>query len=91
MASSKRRYCKYCKEYVAANRGSPNHAMHLVLTIFTLGLWLPIYLIASLNQTHNCVRCGAVTTGVMDKLAFWALALLVPVMFLIVMAAMWSR
>lgn len=31
-----------------ANGGGTNHALHLVLTLFTCGLWLPIWLIAAI-------------------------------------------
>jgi len=31
-----------------ANGGGTNHALHLVLTLFTCGLWLPIWIIAAI-------------------------------------------
>lgn len=31
-----------------ANGGGANHALHLVLTLFTCGLWLPIWIIAAI-------------------------------------------
>jgi hypothetical protein len=43
-----------------------NHILHLLLSVFTGGLWLPVWLIIACT-THNpslaCVICGSVAIG----------------------------
>jgi hypothetical protein len=36
---------------VAGHR--PNHVLHLLLTVFTLGLWLPVWLLLSITQKEQ--------------------------------------
>jgi hypothetical protein len=38
------RYCSYCDAMVTATQRQPNHILHLLLAVFTLGLWLPVWL-----------------------------------------------
>lgn len=44
-----------------ANGGGTNHALHLVLTLFTCGLWLPIWIIAAIfgGRGGSSVAIGA--------------------------------
>lgn len=47
---------------VLAEAASPNHILHLLLSIVTLGVWLLVWLIlAAQPKTFRCTSCGAVT------------------------------
>jgi len=44
-----------------AVKQGPSHGLHLIATIFTAGLWLPIWLllgIISMFGAFRCARCG---------------------------------
>jgi hypothetical protein len=58
-AEHAQRFCDRCNEYVLAVRGGPNHILHLLLSILTVGLWVPIWLIVSLQVGGwRCSKCG---------------------------------
>ena len=53
-------FCKSCQGKRMAQAPSPNHILHLLLTLITFGLWLPIWILVSLfsgGQFH-CTHCG---------------------------------
>lgn len=53
------RYCKGCKCQVAAEYQAPVLITHAALTVFTLGLWLPIGILVAMFGGHwACLRCG---------------------------------
>jgi hypothetical protein len=39
----------------------PNHVLHLLLTVFTAGLWGVVWLLLAAGSAGNyrCTRCGA--------------------------------
>jgi hypothetical protein len=56
------RYCPACGRQGVAVRSSPNHVLHLLLTILTVGFWFPVWLLlAILGGTWNCQACGTRT------------------------------
>lgn len=55
-------YCDRCKEQVQATRSTPNHVLHFLLLLFTMGVWLPVWLLITLNAGTigwRCVKCGS--------------------------------
>jgi len=59
-----RRYCPEDDRMVLAEKPSTNHLLHLILTIFTAGLWLIPWVLVSMNAASNpyrCPHCGEVT------------------------------
>jgi len=55
-------YCKRCNKQVMIRRKGTNHVLHLLLTLFTAGLWLLIWIPASIRiGGWRCVQCGAKT------------------------------
>jgi hypothetical protein len=55
-------YCPYCARRVFGHRPAASHDMHLVLTIVTWGLWLPVWLLVSIYQQaqpYLCTVCGS--------------------------------
>lgn len=53
-------YCNHCKDQVMAQGTKPNHVLHLILTLVTLGFWFPIWVIITITKTggYRCTRCG---------------------------------
>lgn len=55
-------WCDYCQRWVRAERPAFNNVLHLLLTLFCCGLWLPIWgLCAIIPRHYNCSRCGCMT------------------------------
>ncbi len=54
-------YCAHCKKNVMSTRPTPNHVLHLLLTILTFGLWLFVWACAALwkNDIYRCTQCGS--------------------------------
>ena len=55
-------YCPHCGRQVFGHRPAASHDMHLVLTMFTLGVWLPAWLLISVYQQaqpYLCSACGS--------------------------------
>jgi hypothetical protein len=62
MSKQTRRYCPSCQTEVLAIKPTPNHILHLLLSIVTGGLWLIFWLMLSFKvETWRCARCGAET------------------------------
>lgn len=57
--------CARCQAVTPHNVETANHALHLLLSVFTLGLWLLVWIfaVAGSGKTGTCVRCGT-STGV---------------------------
>lgn len=53
-------YCAHCQQDVVAAEETPNHLLHFVLTLVTLGLWVPIWILATLGiiARYRCTQCG---------------------------------
>lgn len=58
MAKIARRWCETCQDMVRGDWSGPNHILHLLLSIVTVGLWLPVWLILSLGGGYHCNHCG---------------------------------
>lgn len=55
-----RRLCVDENRMVLAERETPNHVLHLLLTVVSLGLWVPVWLVVTLfaPRTFHCPQCG---------------------------------
>ena len=53
-------YCANCKKQVMTQKNAPNHILHLLLTVFTAGIWLIVWilLIAGHIGGSRCTECG---------------------------------
>jgi len=59
MAAVDSAYCAYCKKQVVARKKSCNHVLHVILSLITMGLWLPVWLICALvGDEWYCSQCG---------------------------------
>lgn len=50
--------CTRCKREVPFRHASVNHLEHLGLTICTLGLWLPFWILSARAKSRICDICG---------------------------------
>lgn len=53
----KRKWCKECDRYVLATAQGANHILHLLLSLISFGLWLPIWFLCCLVR-FRCPQCG---------------------------------
>lgn len=72
-------YCKYCQQQVRITRTTPNHLLHLALTLLTGGLWFIVWLFDT-NGAWRCIYCGNKVRKRMSL--FWRIAILLNVIFL---------
>lgn len=57
------RYCNHCKKNIMATKTTPNHILHLILTIFTAGMWGVVWMILYFKESFRCTECGMETSG----------------------------
>lgn len=58
-----RRYCVPCEQYVLAQKQGPNHILHLLLSLITFGVWVPVWIIVTVwswPTPYRCPTCGDV-------------------------------
>ena len=54
------RFCDNCDEYVLAVRKGTNHILHLLLTLVTGGIWIIVWIFASVKMGGwKCSKCGS--------------------------------
>jgi hypothetical protein len=52
-------FCQHCKKSVVVFRPGPNHIFHLIMTVITGGLWLIVWIGASvIFGGWRCSVCG---------------------------------
>lgn len=56
------RWCPACEREVAASRRRPGHALHLLLSCITLGLWAVVWLFLGLGRASQPLRCAVCHT-----------------------------
>lgn len=63
------RHCPSCDAHVMGIRNTPNHILHLLLSLVTMGLWLPVWLIvgATSDPRYYCTQCGTSTEWIPTK------------------------
>lgn len=57
------RYCPNCQKLVLGQQQNPDHMMHFLFTIVTVGLWLIIWFACCLDTSSAflCSICGTAT------------------------------
>lgn len=52
-------FCKKCNEQKKLIRKTPNHILHFLISIFTLGFWVIPWIILSMTKGNwRCDSCG---------------------------------
>lgn len=61
MQRTKPGHCEFCEKRVKLERaGSTNHVLHLILSLLTVGLWVPVWLLAIIRpKPWACSVCGS--------------------------------
>tara|TARA_R110002020_G_scaffold53905_8_gene150490 strand:- start:20011 stop:20232 length:222 start_codon:yes stop_codon:yes gene_type:complete len=62
-------FCEEEVRMVLAERQTPNHILHLLLTVVSAGIWLPVWLLLAIfgGGAYKCPSCGARTLGYVPK------------------------
>lgn len=54
--------CNHCGHYQTAKFKKPNHTLHLIMSVVTLGLWLVILMFAAIEAwgapSPKCNKCN---------------------------------
>lgn len=60
-------FCDNCGKQVSIERQTPNHILHLLLSVITCGLWLLVWMSQSAEkQAWRCAACGKELGGGSD-------------------------
>lgn len=62
MRRSETRYCRKCDAAMPATVRRTNHVLHIILTLLTMGFWLPVYALAGIEgatKSARCQKCGS--------------------------------
>ncbi len=54
-------WCKRCGQYRQGVRQGANHVLHLLLSVLTLGWWIPVWILICICGTTagwRCSQCG---------------------------------
>ena len=53
-------FCGICNKRVLVRRKGTNHVLHLILSILTAGLWVIVWIFASIKfGGWRCTQCGS--------------------------------
>jgi hypothetical protein len=53
--------CAKCDAVLPHNQQTPNHVVHALVSLFLVGLWIPIWIVIALGSGKEpaaCVKCG---------------------------------
>lgn len=52
--------CPACQRMTQHVQPGTSHVLHLLLAVFSFGVWLPVWLLVALNNTTKaqCTTCG---------------------------------
>lgn len=53
-------HCKNCQSETIHERPSTSHVLHLLLSVITVGLWIPVWILVALSNSNQglCLTCG---------------------------------
>ena len=53
-------FCNVCDRIVMIRRKGTNHIFHLLLSVITYGIWIPIWILISIKiGGWRCIQCGS--------------------------------
>lgn len=62
-AVQKRMLCKTCGDYRLATKAGTSHVFHLIVSVLTLGLWIPFWFLACVSNALTPFRCTVCGKG----------------------------
>ncbi|HWA98621.1 MAG TPA: hypothetical protein VG713_09020 [Pirellulales bacterium] len=64
-------FCGTCNKQSLLNRPDTSHVLHLLLSVFSAGLWLPIWFLSAVKVGGwRCQSCGSKVRGTAGKLVY---------------------
>jgi len=58
-------FCKNCDKSTLHITERPNHVLHVILSIISVGIWIPVWFILSffsrMNNVGDCTVCGGLS------------------------------
>ncbi len=60
-----RKYCPHCRNYGPCAPEPMSTALHVLLTIVTVGWWLIVWILLALSRSYRCPICGSRAYGSM--------------------------
>lgn len=80
-------FCENCQKQVVTWKKAPSHVVHALLTLFTAGAWLIVWLVIAARsadaRTWHCSQCGnpvvkkpSKAASAIGKVVGWVLVLL---------------
>ena len=65
MVEQTQKHCPQCNQYTLHARPGTNHLLHLIVTVFLCGAWIPIWILSSLKiGGWRCQSCGKGSSGI---------------------------
>lgn len=60
-ASDASAYCRVCEKQMPIHEAQPRHALHFMLSMVSLGLWLPVWGLSTSGKlvSPRCSNCGS--------------------------------
>jgi hypothetical protein len=49
--------CSYCQQRRPFQKPTPSHVLHLILSLVTCGLWVPLWILAAFANAFVPFRC----------------------------------
>ncbi len=57
-------FCKACDAQRKVERKGTNHILHLLISVFTAGLWIPVWFLHTIKiGGWRCGTCGSTKTS----------------------------
>jgi hypothetical protein len=79
-------YCPTCRQITLHARSGTNHVLHLLLTLFLCGFWLPVWILCSVKiggwRCQTCGDTGSVGSRLIVPVAAIVMLILLPISFL---------
>ena len=58
---TRRKYCEDCGQHRLFEKPTPSHVLHFLLTVVTVGLWFPVWVLCIFGNAftpYRCTQCG---------------------------------
>ena len=66
-------FCPQCQRPALVRRPTPNHVLHLLITLLLCGLWLPVWALLSIQiGGWRCASCGSAARRELDAVGIVA-------------------
>lgn len=74
-------HCAACGRPTLHQRNAPSHILHAIITLFTFGLWVVVWILACFRGPWRCQVCGSALGSKGPAKSPWGILLLLLVLF----------